>query len=183
MSGPISPNPVLREVTRRHLFSQCAMGVGSMALASMLSESAQGAGAKPLVQSETPATRKPHFTPRAKNVIFLFMAGGPSQLELWDYKPKLVELNGKPIPDSYLEGKRFAFMDSSFKNKSTLLGTRRKFKQYGSNGQWVSELFPHQAQIVDDVTMLHTVGTDVFNHAPAKLFMNTGSAQNGRPSM
>jgi len=179
----MNPNPVLRDITRRHLFSQCALGVGSIALASMLGESAHAAGAKPVVPSQSPATRKPHFTPRAKNVIFLFMAGGPSQLELFDYKPKLIELNGKPIPDSYLEGKRFAFMDSSFKNKSTLLGTRRKFKQYGSSGAWVSELFPHQAQIVDDISLVQTVATDVFNHAPAKLFMNTGSAQNGRPSM
>src|SRR3954454_7434560 len=87
------------------------------------------------------------------------------------------------MPDSYLEGKRFAFMDSSFKNRSTLLGTRRKFGRHGSTGAWVSELFPYTATIVDDLSLVHTVATDVFNHAPAKLFMNTGSAQSGRPSM
>jgi hypothetical protein len=167
----------LREITRRHFFGQCAMGVGSIALASMLATPARAATVNPAV------TKLPHFPAKAKNVIYLFMAGGPSQLELFDYKPKLIELNGKAIPDSYLEGKRFAFMDSSFKNKSTLMGTRRKFKQHGRSGAWVSEMFPHIATIVDDITLVQTVATDVFNHAPAKLFMNTGSAQFGRPSM
>jgi hypothetical protein len=94
------------------------------------------------------APKSPHFVPRAKNIIYLFMAGGPSQLELFDYKPKLIELNGEPIPQSYIEGKRFAFMGSSHGTK--LLGTRRAFKQYGQAGMWVSELFPHTATIVDD---------------------------------
>jgi hypothetical protein len=154
------------------------MGVGSIALASML-----GASARAVETAKLSAYKLPHFPAKAKNVIYLFMAGGPSQLELFDYKPKLIELNGKSIPDSYLEGKRFAFMDSSFKNKSTLMGTRRKFKQHGRSGAWVSEMFPHMATIVDDITLVQTVATDVFNHAPAKLFMNTGSAQFGRPSM
>src|SRR5690242_9088266 len=117
---------LLQDITRRHFFRNCAVGVGSIALASLLAESAQ---ASPDTQlRKLPG---PHFRPRAKNVIYLFMAGGPSQLELFDYKPKLVQLNGKPIPDSYLAGKRFAFMDSSFKNKSTLLGTRRSFARHG----------------------------------------------------
>jgi len=111
------------------------------------------------------------------------MAGGPSQLELLDYKPVLQEYNGKAIPDSYLEGKRFAFMDSSFKNRSTLLGTRRTFQQHGQCGMWVSDLLPHTAGIVDECTFLRTCQTNLFNHAPAKLFMNTGSGQFGRPSM
>ncbi len=172
----------LQRITRRHFFSQCGLGIGAIALASMLGESTFAAEEKRDMANPM-APRRPHFKPRAKNIIFMFMAGGPSQLELFDYKPKLIELNGKPIPDSYVAGKRFAFMDSSFKNKSTLMGTRRKFARYGKSGAWVSELFPHQAQIVDDVTFVHTVSTDVFNHAPAKLFMNTGSAQFGRPSM
>ncbi|MEO6034491.1 MAG: DUF1501 domain-containing protein, partial [Verrucomicrobiota bacterium] len=109
--------------------------------------------------------------------------GGPSQLELFDYKPKLVELNDKPIPDSDLKGKRFAFMDSFAKNPPKLLGTRRKFARHGQSGAWVSELFPHTAGIVDDISLVHSCATDVFNHAPAKLFMNTGSSQFGRPSM
>src|SRR5437773_7196026 len=144
---------ILQSITRRHFFSHCALGLGGIALASLLNERRALAGeagglADPI------ALRPPHFAPRARNIIYLFMAGGPSQLELFDYKPKLIELNGRPIPDSYLEGKRFAFMDSSFKNKSMLMGTRRKFARHGKNGMWVSELFPHQAQIVDDVTFI-----------------------------
>lgn len=168
----------LQDITRRHFFRNCAVGVGSIALASLLAESASA--------SPTPGERKlpgPHFKPRAKNVIYLFMAGGPSQLELFDYKPKLVELNGQPIPDSYIAGKRFAFMDSSFKQRSTLLGTRRQFARHGKHGAYVSELLPNIAKVADDIAILKTVKTDVFNHAPAKLFMNTGSSQFGRPSM
>src|ERR687889_767951 len=100
--------------------------------------------AGPGVHASAATTPRPlgrHFPARAKNVIYLFMAGGPSQLELFDYKPKLIELNGKPIPDSYIAGKRFAFMDSSFKERTTLLGTRRKFERHGQHGAWVSELF------------------------------------------
>src|SRR5918998_1155300 len=173
----------LRGITRRHFFSQCGLGLGSIALASLLGERAFAAGASSPDLTNPMAPRQPHHTPRAKNVIYLFMAGGPSQLELFDYKPKLIELNGKPIPESYIAGKRFAFMDSSFKDRTTLLGTRRKFERHGKHGAWVSELFPHQAKIVDDIAIVKTVATDVFNHAPAKLFMNTGSSQFGRPSM
>ena len=127
------------------------------------------------------ALKHPHFKPRAKNIIYLFMAGGPSQLELFDYKPKLIELNGQPIPDTFIEGKRFAFMGSSHGTK--LLGTRRSFSRYGQSGMWVSEMFPHTATIVDDVSFVMSCATNLFNHAPAKLFMNTGSGIFGRPSM
>jgi hypothetical protein len=180
----------LRTITRRHLFSQCAMGLGTVALASLLGEGrALGAGANPTAGGATPAPKpslpvgRPHFPARAKNVIYLFMAGGPSQLELFDYKPKLVELNGQPIPESFIVGKRFAFMDTFAKERPKLLGTRRTFTRHGQGGVYVSDLFPHTATIVDDITLVHSVATDVFNHAPAKLFMNTGSAQVGRPSM
>ena len=166
----------MRAMTRRHFFSDCAIGLGSVALASLLD--ARGA------TTDGPLAPKPgHFPAKAKNVIFMFMAGGPSQLELFDYKPKLVSLNGQSIPDSYLEGKRFAFMDSSFKDKTKLLGTRRAFKQVGQSGMWISDLMPHHRDIVDDVTFVKGCATNVFNHAPAKLFMNTGSSQFGRPSM
>lgn len=171
---------LLQASTRRHFFSRCGIGVGSMALASMLAESssaapANGPSASPL------APKQPHFEPRAKSVIFLFMAGGPSQLEMFDYKPRLTQLNGQPIPDSYVAGKRFAFMDSS--HRIDLLGPTRKFQQVGSNGAWVSDLLPHTAEIVDELTILKTCKTDLFNHAPAKLFMNAGTGLFGRPSM
>src|SRR5437870_464571 len=126
----------LRAITRRHFFGDCAIGLGGLALASLLDSVGD--------EVTSPLSPKPgHFPAKAKNVIFLFMAGGPSQLEMFDYKPKLVELNGQSIPDSFIEGKRFAFMDSSFKDKTKLLGTRRKFQQCGQNGMWVSELMPH----------------------------------------
>jgi hypothetical protein len=168
----------LHQITRRHLFKNCAVGVGSIALASLLAES--GFAAPVASTQKLPALQYPQ---KAKNVIYLFMAGGPSQLELFDYKPKLTELNGKPIPDSYLAGKRFAFMDSTFKQRSTLLGSRRKFERFGKSGTYVSESIPHMAKIVDDIAIVKTVATDVFNHAPAILFMNSGSSQFGRPSM
>ena len=178
----MDPQSQLQAVTRRHFFSQCGMGIGSVALASMLSDGKLGAA--DAIMTENPLEPKqPHFKPRAKNVIFMFMAGGPSQLELFDYKPALVKLNGEPIPESFIKGKRFAFMDSSFKERRTLLGTRREFRRHGQNGMWVSDLFPHTGKVVDDLTFITTCATDVFNHAPAKLFMNTGSAQFGRPSM
>ena len=178
MNMPDSSDPLL-PVTRRHFFGQCALGLGGIALASLLDRNklhgATAATANPM------ASKLPHFTPRAKNIIYLFMAGGPSQLELFDYKPKLIELNGQPIPQSFIEGKRFAFMDTSHGTK--LLGTRRTFKRHGQCGAWVSELFPHTAGIVDDITLAHSCAANLFNHAPAKLFMNTGSGQFGRPSM
>ncbi|MEW5980312.1 MAG: DUF1501 domain-containing protein [Acidobacteriota bacterium] len=173
----------LVRLTRRHFFGQCGIGVGSIALAtllgnrSLLGDSMVASSPKPL------APKPPHFQARAKNIIFLFMAGGPSQLDLFDYKPKLVELNGQPIPDSYVKDKRFAFMDSTYQVRPKLLGTRRKFSRHGESGMWVSELLPHTATIVDEATFVLTCATNLFNHAPAKLFMNTGSGQFGRPSM
>ena len=180
---PFDPAQRLGELTRRHFFSRCAIGLGGIALASMLREQkAFAAGSGGLTSLPNPMAPRPgHHPARAKNIIYLFMAGGPSQLELFDYKPKLIDLNGEPIPQSFIEGKRFAFMDSSHGTK--LLGTRRTFKQHGRSGAWVSDLFPYTAGIVDDITLVHSCAADLFNHAPAKLFMNTGSGQFGRPSM
>ncbi|MCA9191701.1 MAG: DUF1501 domain-containing protein [Planctomycetales bacterium] len=170
----------LRAQTRRHFFSRCGVGVGSVALASLMSRGTPAHGAD--LKLGNPLAPKPtHFAPKAKNIIYMFMAGGPSQLEMYEYKPKLSELNGKPIPQSFVEGKRFAFMDSSHRND--LLGTTRTFAQYGENGTWVSDVLPHTAKIIDELTLIRTCQTDLFNHAPAKLFMNTGSGLFGRPSM
>ena len=180
VAGTNAENDFLNATTRRHFFSRCALGLGSIALGYLMNERrAFGAGGSPLANPMAP--KQPMFAPRAKSIIYLFMAGGPSQLELFDFKPKLVELNGQPIPQSYIEGKRFAFMGSSHGTK--LLGTRREFKRHGQSGMWVSDLFPHTATIVDDATFVTTCAANLFNHAPAKLFMNTGSGQFGRPSM
>ena len=150
----------LQEQTRRHFFRQCGVGVGAMALADLVASSANAdPSGNPL------APKPPHFPPRAKRVIYLFMAGGPSQLDMFDHKPALNRLNGQPIPPSYLEGKRFAFMDSS--HRINLLGTRRTFDQYGQSGAWVSDLLPYTSKIVDELTFIRTCKTDLFNHAPA----------------
>jgi hypothetical protein len=170
---------VLREITRRHFFRECGVGVGAMALAALLADDGYAAPRVQLDPANPLAPRKPHFTPRAKNVIFLFMAGAPSQLELFDDKPKLRELSGQMPPKSLLEGKRFAFL----KGNETLLGSKRKFERVGECGMTLSELLPWHKKIVDEVCWLKGLTTDVFNHAPAKLFMNCGFPAPGRPSL
>lgn len=172
----------LRDRTRRHFFSQCFVGLGNIALGGLLSNGKLTASN--VLRVENPlAPKAPHFTPKVKRVIYLFMAGAPSQFETWLYRPKLGELDGQPTPDSFLEGKRFAFMERFMKDKLKLLGPRRKFHQHGESGTWVSEIFPHMAGVVDDLALVHSLTTENFNHAPAKLFFNTGSTRFGRPSM
>ncbi|MCB9783346.1 MAG: DUF1501 domain-containing protein [Candidatus Omnitrophica bacterium] len=180
--NPETYQRALHKITRRHFFQKCGVGLGSIALGEMLGGRTQQAFAGTDFINPI-APKAGHFPAKAKNVIYLFMAGGPSQLELFDYKPKLQELNDQVIPDSYMEGKRFAFMGSSFKAKPKLLGTRREFNQYGECGAWVSECFPHMSTIVDDISFIKTVQSAQPNHAPAKIYMNTGSFRFGRPSM
>jgi hypothetical protein len=163
-------DPLLFE-TRRHFFNRCGVGVGRIALASLLGKSA---GA---------ASKAPHFPAKVKSIIYLFQAGGPSQLELFDYKPALQQYDGKTAPESLLKGKRFAFMDTFSKEPPKLLGTRRQFQRYGKSGLHVSELLPHIGSVADDIALLSGVSTDNFNHGPAKCFVNTGSTRFGRPSM
>jgi hypothetical protein len=155
--------------TRRQLFADCGVGVGKIALASLLGQQAFAA--------------KRHFPQKIDHVIYLFMAGAPSQLEMFDYKPDLVKWDGKPTPDSFLKGKRFAFMDTFSKETPKLLGTRRTFKQNGNSGIWTSELVPHIGSISDDIALINGICTENFNHGPAKLFANTGSVRPGRPSI
>jgi uncharacterized protein DUF1501 len=176
------------DITRRHFFQECRIGVGAMALGSLLeAEKVQGGERKAAEgvlysaghDTDPFAARPPHFAPRAKSVIFLFMAGGPSQLELFDPKPKLQALDGQVIPASFVANKRFAFI----KGDAKLQGTKRKFAQHGQSGQTISECLPHLASIADEICTLRAMKTDVFNHGPAKLFMNTGSPLFGRPSV
>lgn len=155
-------------ITRRQLFQHCGTGVGKAALASLLCENA-------FSQRQLPA--------KVDHVIYMFMAGAPSQLELFDYKPELQKWDNKVAPDSLLKGKRFAFMDTFVKDPPKLLGTRRKFKQYGQTGAWVSDLMPHLGGVADQLTFINGISTDNFNHGPAKLFVNSGSIRPGRPSM
>lgn len=172
----------LRYATRRHFLKESAMGLGALALGALMpgcgSSSAKNANdgfdaANPL------APKLPHFAGRARSVIYLHMAGAPSQLELFDYKPDLIKLDGKDCPPSLLEGKRFAFI----RGVPKMLGPQVHFEQRGKSGAWVSDNLPHFSSIVDEVSFLKGMTTDQFNHAPAQLLMHTGSARLGRPSM
>ena len=171
---------ILLAQTRRHFFERCGIGLGRIALASLIGDRMLPAASTASLNPMAP--RQPHFAPRIRNVIYLFMAGGPSQLELFDYKPKLAEYDGRVAPDSLLKGKRFAFMDSFTRNPPKLLGTRREFQRHGKSGLYFSELLPNIASVADDLTVIHGISTENFNHAPAKCFMNTGSIRFGRPS-
>ncbi|MEX2169446.1 MAG: DUF1501 domain-containing protein [Pirellulales bacterium] len=174
MDASPANDDLLRDVTRRHFFENCGVGLGAIALGALMADRSQAA------EAVNPMTvYPPHHGPRAKAVIFLFMAGGPSQLDLFTDKPALRKHHGQLPPQSFLEGKRFAFL----KGTEMLLASPRKFESYGECGQELSDLLPHHQQIVDDVSWLHGMTTDVFNHGPAKLFINTGSPQPGRPSM
>ncbi|RPI78912.1 MAG: DUF1501 domain-containing protein, partial [Planctomycetaceae bacterium] len=174
-------NAALRDITRRHFFQDCRVGLGTAALGALLLTDQALAAAPPGDRALNPfATRQGHFPAKAKSVIFLFMAGGPSHLDLFDPKPKLQELDGQVIPESYVKNKRFAFI----KRDAKLLGSRRKFSRHGQSGAELSELLPHLATVADDLCIVRGMATDVFNHGPAKLFVNTGSPQfMGRPSM
>jgi hypothetical protein len=170
----------IHQTTRRHFFADAGLSIGSMGLASLMSGTSLLGKDTPASEPTTPlAPQAPHFPARAKRVIYLFMAGGPSQLELFDFKPKLQEMDGQVIPPSYVENKRFAFL----KKDAKLLGTRRTFKKHGESGQEISELLPNLASIADQVAIVRTMKTEVFNHGPAKLYMNTGFQRFGRPSM
>ncbi len=170
-------NEQRRDLTRRWFFKECGVGLGAIALGSLLSRDQllaadKSAGVNPL------APKQPHFAPKAKRVIFLFMAGAPSHLELFDYKPELAKWDGKLPPAELLKGYRAAFINPN----STLLGPKFKFARHGQSGAELSELLPHLAGVADDIAIVKSMHTDAFNHAPAQIFMNTGSVQFGRPS-
>ncbi len=154
--------------------------MGKIALASLLAGTLSADEPNRVADPASPfAARAPHFPARAKRVIFLFMAGAPSQLETFDNKPKLAELEGQPIPPSVIAGQRYAFIQPD----AAVLGPRFKFSRHGQCGAELSEVMPHLAKVVDDIAIVRSVHTDLFNHAPAQLFVNTGSGVPGRPSM
>jgi uncharacterized protein (DUF1501 family) len=166
-------------VTRRHFFRDCGVGLGKIALGGLLAhvlESGVAAGNAP---GGALLAKPPHFRPRARRVIHLFMAGAPSQLDLFDFKPELARLEGKPLPPSVIGGQRYAFI----RPDAAVLGPRYKFARHGQSGAELSEMLPHLAKVVDDICLVRSVRTDQFNHAPAQIFFNTGFAQPGRPSL
>jgi Uncharacterized protein conserved in bacteria len=165
-----------RKGARRWFIEQCGVGMGAFALNHLLAS----AGYAATQGADNPlAPKKPHFAPKARNVIFLFMAGAPSHLEMFDYKPQLAKFDGTLPPPELLKGYRAAFINPN----SQLLGPKFKFAKYGQCGAELSELIPHTAGIVDDIAIVRSMVTDAFNHAPGQLMMNTGTQIFGRPSM
>ncbi|WP_182867630.1 DUF1501 domain-containing protein [Stieleria mannarensis] len=160
--------------SRRWFLRDCGVGLGAIAATQMMADPSMAKStADPL------AVRAPHFPAKVKNVIFLFMAGAPSHLELFDYKPQLAKFDGTLPPAELLEGYRAAFIDPN----SKLLGPKFKFARHGQCGAEISEILPHTAKIADDLTIVKSMTTDAFNHAPAQIMMNTGSQLFGKPSL
>ncbi len=173
-----------RTFARRYFLSQAGLGLGlgSIALSSLSSDSATAAGM--MAASNQPsddllAVQKPHFPGKAKAIIQLFMAGAPSQLELFENKPLLGELSGKPLPPSVIGGQRYAFIQPD----AAVLGPQFPFDRYGQSGAEISSVMPHLASIADEICLIRSMHTDQFNHAPAQIFLNTGFSQPGRPSL
>lgn len=165
-------NEHLRNLTRRHFLRDSTAGIGSIALGSLLGESrASTVDPMALKQSMTKG--------KAKQVIYLHLTGSPPHLDLWDYKPELVKRNGQDCPDEFLKGKRFAFTSGTPK----LLGTPRTFSRHGQGGLWLSDAIPHLQTVSDELCVINSMNTDQFNHAPAELFVYTGSPRPGRPSL
>lgn len=163
-------------VTRRHFFRDCGVGLGSLALASLLDQNFFAQSASQLKNPLAP--KQPHFKAKAKRVIYLFQAGAPSQLDLFDYKPELVKYNGQPVPQELVKGINYAFI----KPDAGLYASEFKFARHGQSGAELSEAFVHLPKVADDITIIRSMMTDAINHAPGQIFMNTGSVQFGRPS-
>lgn len=167
-------------MTRRHFFRQAGFGIGSLALSTLLGGRASAASQpQPSAAAAIAGAIGPHFAPRAKRIIYLFMAGAPSQLDLFDHKPKLVQYSGQDCPEELIKGERFAFI----KGAPKLLGSPFAFRQHGQSGAQLSELLPHLAKHVDQIALIRSMQTTQFNHSPAQIFMNTGHQIIGRPSL
>ena len=164
-------NPIQRsclEVTRRHFLRDCGIGTGKLALAGLLTNELHAAPSPPQASNyvDPLAPRDPHFPGKAKAVIHLFMAGAPSHLELFDNKPALTEMDGKPLPASVTEGQRLAFIRSD----AAVMGPQFKFARHGQSGMEISEALPYLSKITDDICLIRSCYTDQFNHAPAQTF-------------
>lgn len=169
----------LERETRRQFLTRCTTGLGALFLASQ-SQGKTGEHGLPQRDSSNPfEALAPHFPGKAKRVIYLHMIGAPSQLELFDYKPDLQRLDGQACPQSFLEGKNFAFIQGT----PNMLGPQYPFEQHGESGAWVSDRLPHFAKVVDDVSFIKTLQTDQFNHGPAQLMVHSGQARIGYPSI
>jgi hypothetical protein len=170
----------LQAITRRHFFGRAGLGLGTAAIASLLPPVPVRAGDAPATTGGLPGL--PHFAGKAKRAIYLFMAGGPSQMDMLDYKPQMDELFDKDLPDSIRQGQRLTTMTSG-QSRFPIAPSKYKFQQYGKNGTWVSELLPHTAKMVDDIAIVKTVHTEAINHDPAITYICTGHQLPGRASL
>jgi hypothetical protein len=162
----------IQHQTRRHFLGSSSISIGSIALNQMLGTNSNAATINPLLP------KRAHFDAKAKRVIYIHLTGSPPHLDLWDYKPELVKRNGEDCPDEFYKGKRFAFTSG----RPKLMGTPRTFKQFGKGGTWMSDAIPNFHSLADDLCVIKSMNTDQFNHAPAELFVHTGSPRPGRPS-
>src|SRR6266851_1032718 len=165
-----------RLVSRRWFFEQCGVGLGAMALGNLFAQSGYAANATP---GDPLAPKKPHFPPKAKSVIFLFMAGAPSQVDLYDPKPVMRQLHGQPVPDSLMKD----LHDDLIRGSARVMASPREFKPSGNAGMQFSDYVPHIATCADDICMIRSMHTDISNHHPAQMIMNCGTNLVGRPSM
>ena len=166
--------------SRRDFLATAASGIGGMALASHLLRDGYLAHADAVPFENPLAPKPPHFEGKTKACIFIFMAGAPSQIDLFDPKPKLMELDGQPLPESMTDKVRFAFIQ---KDTAVLKGSQRKFKKHGQCGMELSDLLPHIGECADDIALIRSLHTEAFNHHPGQLMMNTGVPTFGRPTM
>ncbi len=166
-------------LSRRWFLRECGIGLGKIGLASLLTDAFVSRAMSAAAPVDLMAPKQPHFPGKAKAVIHLFMAGAPSQLDLFDYKPELFKLEGKPLPPSVIAGQRYAFI----RPDAAVMAPRFKFKKYGQSGAELSEMIPHIGSIADEICLIRSMKTDQFNHAPAQIFFNTGFLQPGRPSL
>ncbi len=181
MNAPLCTGPLpSRGLSRRHFLNHFGMGLGGLALAYLIGPAAKAAESQ--TRAHPGLIRVPQFTPKAKRVIYLFMAGGPSQLETFDYKALLNQRNGEDLPESVRMGQRLTGMSGN-QSVLPLAGSIFSFQRYGQSGAWVSELLPHTARIVDELCIIRSMYTEAINHDPAITFMQTGSERSGRPSM
>ena len=162
-----------RLLTRRHFFSRTSTGLGAAALSSLLSAD---------LRAGTGQAGLPHFPPRAKRVIYLFQHGGPSQLDLFDYKPALQRLRGADLPESVRMGQRLTGM-TAYQTTFPTAPSIFQFRQQGASGTWMSELLPHTSKVADEIAVIKSVHTDAINHDPAVTFLQTGFQLAGRPSI
>lgn len=176
--------PWHQQHSRRIFLARTATGVGSIALAALLNPFARAAGAKTVAAPGSDrwpgVVRPPHVPPKAKRVIYLCMAGGPSHLETFDYKPKLAEMHGKPMPESFTTGQQIAQLQGQ---KLNCFGPQYPFAKYGKSGQEISSIFPHLSKVADELCIIRSMQSEQINHDPAHTFMNTGFGLGGRPSM